>query len=137
VTATVAFPDGHLITPAAGIRATVGSSFSLAVERSAGGALGTVSLAGSRANGRLTLRGGAHPWRVKPTTASIAQSGTRTIVTLGGTWQRTATCGASRARLRLTLNAAFAATRYSGTIAFVPPCGQRSVAIAASTSVGA
>jgi hypothetical protein len=84
----------------------------------------------------LTLRGGAGAWRVKPTTASIAQSGARTIITLGGTWQRTAACGASRARLRLTLNAAFAASAYRGTIAFVPPCGRRPTTIATSTSVG-
>jgi hypothetical protein len=136
VTATIAFPDGNLITPATTIRANVGSSFVLHVAKPAGGALGTLSLAGFRANGRLTLRGGAGAWRVKPTTASIAQSGARTIITLGGTWQRTAACGASRARLRLTLNAAFAASAYRGTIAFVPPCGRRPTTIATSTSVG-
>jgi hypothetical protein len=135
-TATVAFPDGNLITPAAGIRANVGRTFVLRVSRPTGASLGTLSLVGGRATGSLVLRRGASAWRVKPTTAAIAQRGTRTVVTLTGTWRRTATCGAVRARLRLTLNAAFAASTYPGTIAFVPPCGTRSVTIAASTSVG-
>jgi hypothetical protein len=136
VTATVAFPDGNLITPATAIRANVGSSFVLHVTKPVGGTLGALSLVGARAHGQLTLRSGASVWRVRPTSASILQRGARTIVTLGGTWQRTTACGTSRARLRLTLNAAFAAGSYRGLIAFVPPCGKRSVTIAASTSVG-
>jgi hypothetical protein len=135
-TATVAFPDGNLITPAAAIRANVGRTFVLRITRPTGGSFGTLSLAGSRARGSLVVRRGANPWRVKPTTAAIAQRGAQTVVTLTGTWQRAATCGTSRARLRLTLNAAFATSAYAGTIAFVAPCATRSVAMAASTSVG-
>ena len=135
-TATVAFPDGNVITPVAGIRANVGSSFALHVARPSGAAFGTLSLVGGRAKGRLTLRGGSSAWRLVPARASIAQSGAQTIVTVGGTWQRTASCGASRARLRLTLNAAFGASTYPGTLAFVPPCGRRPVTVGATTAVG-
>jgi hypothetical protein len=108
----------------------------LRLTRPTGGSFGTLSLAGGRARGSLVLRRGANTWRVTPSAAAIAQRGTQTVVTLTGTWQRTATCGTSRARLRLTLNAAFATSAYPGTIAFVPPCATRSVAMAANTSVG-
>ena len=135
-TATVALPDGSLITPAAGIRANVGRTFVLRIAQPTGASLGSVSLSSPRAAGRLVLRGGASVWRVKPTTSSVAQRGAQTVVTLRGSWQPTATCSARRARLRLTLTAAFATSAYAGTIAFVAPCATRSVAMAASTSVG-